>query len=173
MNKLTRSALISVCISALAAPAAFAHPSHGAQGAAHPAREHAERAFARPTQRVEARLAYVKTALNITNAQQTQWDAYAGVVRKFAQDKEMRIKAKRSAWKSAPAQRQRPNAIERLEKAQSFHAERIAMINQLLEVEKPLYAALSPEQQKVADEVLGQRHRAKQGRRGHRGFGRG
>jgi len=44
-----------------------------------------------------------------------------------------------------------------------------------LAVEKPLYAALSPEQQKVADVVLNPRFQSKRGASmgGHGGFGRG
>lgn len=47
-----------------------------------------------------------------------------------------------------------PNAIESLEQEQSFHAEMVRRIAQLLEVEKPLYAALSPAQKKAADVLL-------------------
>jgi len=36
----------------------------------------------RDQERVEARLAYLKTALKITDAQQSQWDAFASVMRK-------------------------------------------------------------------------------------------
>jgi hypothetical protein len=64
----------------------------------------------------------------------------------------------------------RPNAIERLERAQSFLAVATTRINQLLAVEKPLYAALSPEQQKVADVVL-KPHFRPMGGHGHDGFG--
>jgi len=135
----------------------------------------ADRPFSRPTERVEARLAYAKTALKITDAQQAQWDAYANQVRKIAQDLEQRFKSRRSEGQSGRPQAQQLNAIERLERAQSFHAGAITRINQLLSVEKPLYAALSPEQQKIADVVLNPRRRGMQGppMGGRGGFGRG
>jgi hypothetical protein len=131
-----------------------------------------DRPFSRPTERVEARLAYIRTALKITNAQQAQWDAYAAVVRSYARDMEQRFQSRRSA---EYRQRHRPNAIERLERTQSFLANAVTRINQLLAVEKPLYAALSPEQQKVADEVLRPRSRSQHGREpgGRGGYGRG
>jgi hypothetical protein len=130
--------------------------------------------FSRPTERVEARLAYVKTALKITEAQQSQWDAYANLVRKNAQDREQRFKSMRSG-KQPQARHQPPNAIERLERRQSFLADAVARTGQLLAVEKPLYAILSPEQQQVADVVLNQ-HFQSMGRhsmRGREGFNRG
>jgi hypothetical protein len=119
-------------------------------------------------------LAYVKTALRIADAQQSQWDAYANLVRKNAQDMEQRFQSVRSGESGHP-RRQRPNAIERLERAQSFHAEAVTRLNQLLAVEKPLYAALSPEQQKVADVVLNPRFRSMEGpsMHGRGGFSRG
>ena len=176
MNKQLSRTLISVCIAAFAATAAVAQTPAGTgpQAAPGPGKHHMEHAFARPNERVEARLAYIKTALKISDAQQTQWDAYANLSRKNAQDMEQRFKARRADAQGRPPH-QRPNAIERLERAQSFHAELVTRINQLLAVEKPLYAALSPEQQKVADVVLNRRGRPMGGpaMHGRGGFGRG
>jgi hypothetical protein len=70
--------------------------------------------------------------------------------------------------RSAARADQRPNAIERLERLQSFHAQAAAHMNDLLAVEKPLYASLSPEQQRVADEVLAPRGRGMMHRGGSR-----
>jgi hypothetical protein len=175
MNKLVSSTLISVCIAAGTASAAIAqtaaNPDPASASTARPGFAH--RAFARPTERVEARLAYIKTALKIADAQQPQWNAYAESVRKNAQDMEQRFKSRRSG-EAGRMRRERANAIERLERAQSFHAEAITRLNALLAVEKPLYAALSPEQQKVADVVLNPRFGSKRGqsRGSHKGFGR-
>jgi protein CpxP len=176
MNKLLGRTLVSACFLAVTTSAAYAQApanmeARTAYGQGH---QRADRAFSRPTERVEARLAYVKTALKITDAQQSHWDAYAEVARKNAQDMEQWIDAKRARAASS-AERQRPNAIERLERAQSFHAELVTRINQLIAVEKPLYASLSPDQQKVADVVLNrglrQMRRPLMHERG--GFGRG
>ena len=155
MHKPLGRTLVCVSIAAMTASAAVAEANSGATTASASAPTHRflERPFSRPTERVEARLAYIKTALNITHAQQPQWDAYAGFVRKQAQEMEQRFQARRSA-KAGNPRHHRPNAIERLERAQSFLADAVARINQLLAVEKPLYAALSPEQQRVADVVL-------------------
>jgi protein CpxP len=176
MNKLLSTTLISAFIAATGASTAIAETTqNSAPGyASVHSKRFGERAFARPSERVEARLAYVKTALKISDAQQPQWDAYAQLVRENAQQMDQRFEARRSGA-PAHAAGQRPNAIERLERAQSLHAAAVTRLNELLAVEKPLYAALSPEQQKVADAVLNRRLHAKHGRsmfeRGR--FGRG
>ncbi len=175
MNKLFSSTLVSVCLAAFAATAAVAQttPNADSRPASRLESRFAERPFSRPTERVEARLAYTKTALKISAAQQSQWEAYAGFVRKNAQDREQSFKARRDGTR-ASTQGPRPNAIERLEKAQSRQAEAVTKINRYLVVLKPLYAALSPEQQKVADEVLKPRSSRKHGREmgGRQHFGR-
>lgn len=176
MKKLLGSALVSVCLAAFAASAAVAQttPNTESPSASAPGRAWAERPFTRPTERVEARLAYLKTALKINDAQQAQWDAYAAVIRKNAQDREQGFKSRHSGKEAGP-RHQRPNAIERLERAQALHAELVSRINQLLAVQKPLYASLSPEQQKVANVVLNRRMRPMQRPSMHErgGFGRG
>jgi len=176
MNKLIGTTLVSACFAAITASTAIAQttPSQNPPSVSGAMQRHAERPFSKPTERVEARLAYEKTALKITEAQQSQWDAYANLVRKYAQDMEQRIQSRRSGEPGRP-KHHRPTAIERLEKAQTFHAEAVTRINQFLAVEKPLYAALSPEQQKVADLVLNPRLRSMGGRtaQGRGSFNRG
>ena len=175
MKKLLGSTLAAACIAVLGSSAAIAQTAPNAD--ARPASPHRakfeDRAFARPTERVEARLAYVKTALKITDAQQPQWDAYANLVRKHAKELEQRFKSRKVS--EGRSEHRRPNAIEHLEWQQSFHAEAITRLNDLLAVEKPLYAALSPEQRKVADVVLNARPHPGNGGRmhGRGGFGRG
>lgn len=176
MNRLLSTALVSVFVVAATASMAIAQTAADASApsATGPAHRFMDRPFSRPTERVEARLAYVKTALKITDAQQSQWEAYADVVRKSAQDMEQRFQSMRSG-KQGDARHHRPTAIERLERDQSFLAEAGTRVGQLLTVEKPLYAALSPEQQKVADVVLNPRVRSMGGHsmHGHGGFSKG
>lgn len=135
------------------------------------------RGFSKPSERVEARLAYQKTALKITDAQLPQWNAYAEHARKTARDMDQRMaemQQRRSEMRQpgrTAQPGQRPGAIEQLEQRQSMHAQAIRHINEQLAVQKPLYAALSPDQQKVADAVLGRggRHGMK-GMHGQRGM---
>ena len=174
MNKLIMSTLVAAGFAA-AVPLAIAQSANAAPGAAqgqHAQRHHqGKQAFRLPGERVEARLAYLKTALKITAAQQTQWDAFADVMRKQATEADARIKSRQEQM-AANTERKRPTAIERLERRQAFMTTASARLGERLAVQKPLYAALSPEQQQVADQLLaggGGRH----GRRGGRHGGHG
>ena len=171
MNKLILTALVSAGLAA-AVPQVIAQTAGtegGPQARQSAQRQHPEqRAFRSPTDRVEARLAYLKTALKITDAQQPQWDAFADTLRKQARAADERMKTHRAQMaegrKGTP-----PTAIERMEFAQTRLAASSARLNETLAAAKPLYAALSPEQQKVADELLASRgHRGHGHRGGHR-----
>jgi uncharacterized membrane protein YccC len=61
-----------------------------------------------------------------------------------------------------------PTAIERMERGQARLAAASKRLNETLSAAKPLYAALSPEQQKIADELLTpRRHGMPHHRGGH------
>jgi Spy/CpxP family protein refolding chaperone len=170
MNKLMMSALIAAGF-ATAVPLSMAQNANPAPGATqdqHQRFHHGKQAFSLPGERVEARLAYIKTALKITDAQKTQWDNFAGVMRKQAKDADARMQEHRAKM-VANTERKRPNAIERLEHQQAFMATASARIGERLTVQKPLYAALSPEQQQIADKVLVSRGGKHGGRGGHHG----
>ena len=167
MNKTLAGALLLIGLSS-----AFAlHAQTGAAPAAQPqaqqgTRHHdGKRAFTQPSERVEARLAYIRTALKITDAQQAQWNAFAETLRNQARAADQRMQEFR-AQREQGATRERPNAIARLEREQQRHAESATRINERLAVQRPLYAALSTEQKAIADEVLAPRRHG-----GH--FGRG
>jgi hypothetical protein len=138
------------------------------------------RRFTAPSERVEARLAYAKTALKITDAQQPQWENFANVLRKQARAMDQRFQERRAQFETARNARgegaqaaHRPDArnvtaIDRLERTQQRMAARSARLNEVIVAAKPLYAALSPEQKQIADGML-----AHQGRGGHGHHNRG
>lgn len=169
VERLVSAALVSTTL-ALAAPWAAAQTTGDGMQAQHRAERHmqGERAFRLPSERVEARLAYIKTALKISDAQQAQWDAFANTVRKHARQMDERIKARRTQTADAKQPAAAATAIDRLERRQARLAAASARTSEILAVAKPLYAALTPEQQKVADEVL-----TPERRRMHRGHHRG
>ena len=175
LSTLVSAALVTVA----AAPALAQSPGPGGQGpvlstvegpqARHfTQRQHqGQRASRLPSERAEARLAYLKTALKITDAQQPQWDAFADMLRKQAREADQRVQALRTeaAGREKGAQ---PTAIERMERGQARLAAASARLNETLSAAKPLYAALSAEQQKIADELLTpRRHGMSRHRGGH------
>jgi periplasmic protein CpxP/Spy len=175
MNRLLATTIVSISLAG-AIPAAVAQtaapaPESGRGQLAQ--RQHDQRAFRMPSERLEAHLAYIKTALQITPAQQPQWDAYVNVRRNQATAMDRRIQERRAQMAQHPADAQRPTFIERRERQRERMIAATQRLDELMTVEKPLYAVLSPEQQRVASEVLltgGPRH----GGGHHRGgrFGR-
>ena len=172
MKKTVLSAFVSAALAGLAAAPALAQSAGpGGEGpqARHLAqRQHeGQRAFRPPSERVEARLAYLKTALKITDAQQPQWDAFANTLRKHAHEADQRVQALRTEAARRDKDTQ-PTAIERMERGQARLAAATARLNETLTAARPLYAALSPEQQKIADELLTpRRHGMSRHRGGH------
>lgn len=159
MKKLITGTLVSISLAA-AAPlvtAQTADPTaeapQGQRAQRHP---HGERAFRLPSERVEARLAYLKTALKISDAQQAQWNAFADVQRKHAREADQHIQQRRTQMEQR-SKNTRPNAVERMEFRQKMLAAQSQRLGELVSAGKPLYAALSPEQQKIADEILAPR----------------
>jgi protein CpxP len=168
MNKLITGTLISIGLVA-AAPlvtAQTANPAAEAPQARHAQRhQHGDRAFRLPSERAEARLAYLKTALKITDAQQAQWNAFADVQRKHAREADQRMQERRARMEQG-ARPARPSAVERMEFRQKMLATQSQRLGELIEAGKPLYAALSPEQQKIADQLLAPRGHGKAHGRG-------
>jgi hypothetical protein len=117
-------------------------------------------AGANPTERAEARLAFLKNELKITGDQQGAWDAFANQVKSNAAARET-LRAQRPALAETPVERMEQRA-ERM-KVRASHAE--AMSGAV----KDLYAALTPEQKAIADQHFGGFRTAQAGR----GYGRG
>lgn len=107
-----------------------------------------------PSQRAEARLAYIKTALQITPAQTAQWNAFADVVRKQAKARDARVEEMRAKWEQRKEGDARPDLVERLEFRQKMLNTAAANTDELLTVLKPLYASFSDSQKQIASEVL-------------------
>src|SRR5690606_31876467 len=108
-----------------------APPAATAQGA--------ERKAARrlPSERMEARLAQLKSALKITPEQDPQWNAFADTLRKQARAADERIQARRAKVKDG--KRAPMTAIERLERRKAFLAAAAARTDELLAAARPLY----------------------------------
>lgn len=159
MKKTVMSAVVSAALVALAAAPALAQtggPGSGGPQARHFAQRHHEgqRAVRLPSERVEARIAYLKTALKITDAQQVQWNSFADTLRKHARDADQRVQAMRTEGADRREKGARPTAIKRMERGQQRLAAAYTRQSEMLAAAKPLYEALSAEQQKIADDLL-------------------
>ena len=107
-----------------------------------------------PSQRAEARLAYIKTALQITPAQTAQWDAFADVVRKQAKARDAKVEDMRARFEQRKDDARRPDLVARLEFRQKMLHAATANAGELLTALKPLYASFSDSQKQTAAEVL-------------------
>ena len=178
MKRVLLATLISAAFAA-AAPAVMAQNAKpGAEGPAVQRQAPRQHTFRMPSERIEARLAYIKTALEITDSQQAQWDNFANVLRTQARNMDKRIQERRAQFAQRTPGAERPDhpnvtAIERLERTQQRMAARAAHLNEVVTAAKPLYAALSPEQKQIADQMLARGGRGGGGFEHHRGMHRG
>lgn len=147
-----------------AVPTIVAQATPDASGTARGAPE--KRAFRSAAERVEARLAYIHTALKINDAQQGQWENFAGVLRKHAREIDARIQQFRAQGTQQP-NAGNVTAIDRMERMQKRMAERYHRFGEVITAAKPLYDVLSPEQKQVADSMLARSGPG--GRHHHRG----
>ena len=98
--------------------------------------------------RMEGRLAYIKAELGITDAQTAAWDAYASAVRARAETMQSMHKDMMQAMQSG-------TAIDRMDahiKAMEAMVEKLKALKPATEA---LYAVLSDDQKKKADQLLG------------------
>jgi hypothetical protein len=100
-----------------------------------------------PFEHVEGRIAFLKAELRITDAQKPQWDAFANTLRENARThqsmhEQMTKGGMPSSWP------------ERLAFQQKALSARLNSLNDLEAAAKPLYASLTEEQRKIADQLL-------------------
>ena len=97
---------------------------------------------------VEGRLAYVKTALGITDDEAAAWKAYEDVSRANVQSMQSAHQAMMSAMQSG-------SAIDRMQSHIAMMQARLDALMALQPATGALYKALTPEQQKKANALLG------------------
>src|SRR5260370_3677457 len=109
---------------------------------------------------IEGRIAYMKAELKISDAQAPQFERVAQAMRDNA-------KSVDQAMQQMRGNRDQPqNAVERLEARSQFASLRAQFSQRFLDAFKPLYASLSDDHQKAADDILArQRHRHRHQRR--------
>jgi periplasmic protein CpxP/Spy len=104
-----------------------------------------------PGQFVDGRIAFLKTELAITPAQEAQWQEVAAAMRQNAAALDQVITGAR-------ARHGRSDAVERLEMRGEFAKMRADNDARLLAAFKPLYASLSAAQRQKADALFAMEH---------------
>jgi len=104
-----------------------------------------------PGQFVEGRIAFLKAQLKITPAQEAQWQQVEAAMRENAKTLDQTITTARQ-------NRGNIDAVQRLELRAQFAKVRVDNDARLLAAFKPLYASLSPEQQQMANQLVGAHH---------------
>ena len=97
---------------------------------------------------VEGRLAYVKTALEITDAEATVWKAFEDASRANVQGMQAAHQAMMTLMQSG-------TAVDRMQAHITMMQSRLDALKALQPATEALYKALTPEQQKQADTLLG------------------
>jgi hypothetical protein len=98
-----------------------------------------------PVAFAQQRLARLKSKLAITAEQESQWSAFASTVLQQMEEIKARRQGRNTVARTAP---------ERIDRQVAWMKERAAAFEAVGQAAKTLYAALSPEQQQVADEKL-------------------
>ena len=104
-----------------------------------------------PGQFVEGRIAFLKAQLKITPAQEAQWQQVEAAMRENAKTLDQTIATARQNHGNT-------DAVKRLELREQFAKLRADNDARLLAAFKPLYAGLSPEQQQMANQLVGAHH---------------
>ena len=123
--------------------------------------------------RLERRLNFLHSELGITPQQEQAWATFADAVRREAQAGRDQFFDRRDQFRGGPDGRNAPppGIVERLERRQQGLEERGAYYDRLLSALRPLYAALSEDQKRAADENLFSPGRDARGPRGWRRYG--
>jgi periplasmic protein CpxP/Spy len=155
MMKIRRSFLAAALLAGVAAVgiapafAEVAPPPANAGAAQTPTHRPMQRML--PGQRVAGQIAYLKAELKITPEQESLWAPVAAAMRENAQALDQAILRAR--------QEKRPlDAVQRISLRETFAKTRSENEARFLASFKPLYAALSPAQQQVANELFAPHH---------------
>ncbi len=98
--------------------------------------------------RVDGRLAFLKTELTITDAQTAAWDKLAEAIRKSAASRTERMRGKWSGDEPGKT------LVERLEAHEQFMSARLDELKQIKAAWSELYQGLTESQKKEADEIV-------------------
>lgn len=135
---------------------------HGHCGARHGGDMHGK-SMHEPGRYVEGKLAFLEAELGITEDQEPAWQEFAAVIRESERARSDRWQERREHWKEErkSGRDERSGLDERIDRRLEAMDRRVATFTKIGEAAKKLYAQLTPEQQRTADDMLppGRGHR--------------
>lgn len=151
VRTLLMSAALSAGVAGIGLTPAFAQttPSPATGAAPQSGMYQRDHAWMMPGQLVNGRIAFLQAELKITPAQQTQWRQFASVMRQNAQAIDQVIASARQHRGAAE------NAVDRLSLRAEFAKVRADNEARLATAFRPLYTSLSPDQQQIANQLIG------------------
>ena len=147
------AAALFTSVAALGLSAAFAQatPAPASAAATQTEAHHHQMSRMLPGQLVDGRIAFLRTELKITPAQEAQWRQVAAAMRQNANALDQQITTTRQ-------QHANMDAIQRLTVRGELAKLRAENSARLLTALKPLYASLSPQQQQMANALIAPHH---------------
>lgn len=106
-----------------------------------------------PAAMIDGRLAYLKSALKITGAQETAWQAFSAKARQQGET----MQAMHAAMSSQTAA---VSAPERMAQHEAMMKRQLGNMEAMDSALKGLYSVLTPEQKAIADQSFGRMHMA-------------
>jgi hypothetical protein len=103
---------------------------------------------------IEGRLAFLKTELQITPAQEPLWDVLAETLRANARQMAGMMPSGGTYRGGMMAQGEAPSLPERLDRQERFLTTRLEAVRAMKEAVTPLYAVFSDVQKRTADELV-------------------
>lgn len=103
-------------------------------------------------ERVDGRLAYMRAELKITDGQSPQWDAFAAAVRSGAEAHNALMRSMHETFADRDAEKM--TLPDRLAFQQSHLEARLEQVKSMKDAANKLYAVLSDDQKKTADDIV-------------------
>jgi hypothetical protein len=147
--------LASTLAFTLAAGGAFAQTQAPASAPAAAAAEAPASGAARYEQRVEQRITYLHSQLKITPQQETQWNAFAGVMRTNGE-------TMAGLYEKRMSNTATKSAVEDMQQYATIAQAHADGMKKLVDAFDPLYSSFSPEQKQLADATFRHPDRAEQ-----------
>ena len=103
---------------------------------------------------VEGRIAFLKTELKITDAQQPLWNAVADAMRANAKEMTDMMPMMQSMMQPSGTLPEKGTLTEKLAAREKMMTAHLDALRKLKAAVEPLYAALNDDQKKTADELM-------------------